>query len=542
MILPAVRARSSGSAARPRLRSRGAPAMAGAVACALCCAALPVPCAAADSDFSDFRIPKNRALLWNFGLTSSANDNDQSSPSSQVSSGNLNGLASTRFSWFSDSDPAFTSLDVNVQAQGSRDHTDEHTQLYSAVSILGTSETADRAVNERWGLSAGHRRYPWAMPLGIEVSLSLGGNYSQQWRSEHSSDRYVTPTGTVEYLGSNNRETWTYLNGASVSAATGWGRVRNATGIYDAMVLEQRLRQTGALMRPLSREGRRRLAEVLYLRGALDTVRERPGRVLWREIERVLAEEGALPEGALDPYSVLRAAEPHLGASGGLTSDGIPFSPVPRQAGAFVGFVVEDRHSKSVARDDRGYSYDTITDGMSSGATSSTSSTRRDDSFDRVDGGASGEIHVPISPPWQLDASGAVLLGLREEDNYLVSNAQLSLAWLAADRWTAISKAGFSWNDEDRTQGATGGDRWSWNAGLTVNWYVEDHTAIVLSVNGRHQRSRDPHGSGSSGIFYPDVRALDATLGLTYRFSGWFATPGFFPMATALPPAPPGQP
>ena len=94
--------------------------MAGAVACALCCGAFPISGAAADSDFTDFRIPKNRALLWTGGLNADANGNDLASPASQSTSGSLNGRASTQLSWFSDSDPAFTSLFVNVQAQGQR--------------------------------------------------------------------------------------------------------------------------------------------------------------------------------------------------------------------------------------------------------------------------------------------------------------------------------------------------------------------------------------------------------------------------------------
>jgi len=519
-------------------------AMVGIVACALCCAACPVPCAAAGSDFSDFRIPKNRALLWTFGLNTRANGNDFSAPTSQSSVGALNGTGFTRYSWFSDSDPAFTSLHVDFQARGSSRDQDQQNQTSTPTSSSArTIEFSNRDMFEDWSIFAEHRRYPWATPFAIEASLSLSGDYSQSWISNSSDELYVVPAGTVEYLSGNNRERWTYFNSASVFAATGWGRVRNTTGIYDAMVLEQRLRETGALTRPLSRGGRQRLAEVLYLRGALDTARERPGRALWREIERVLAEDGALQEGGLDPYSVLRAAEPHVGASRGLTSDGVPISPMLRQTGALVRLLVRDTHTNYLIREDAGSSRQTIQDGIVVGTSSGTFSSRRSQPLDRVDGGVSGDIHIPISPPWQFDGSGLVLTGLRKEDNYLSTDARLSLAWLAADRWTASANAAYTWHDDDRTQGATGGDRWSWVAGLTVNWYVEDHTAIVLSViQYQDWRRGDPGGVPPFDNFHSFGRTLDASLGLTYRFAGWFATPGFFPLATALPPAPPGQP
>jgi hypothetical protein len=73
-----------------------------------------------------------------------------------------------------------------------------------------------------------------------------------------------------------------------------------------------------------------------------------------------------------------------------------------------------------------------------------------------------------------------------------------------------------------------------------VNWYVEDHTAIVLSASENQFWRRGDADSLSPPHFF--VRALDVSLGLTYRFSGWFAAPGFFPTAMAPPPVPQGQP
>ncbi len=78
--------------------------------------------------------------------------------------------------------------------------------------------------------------------------------------------------------------------------------------------------------------------------------------------------------------------------------------------------------------------------------------------------GPAGEYHRAFGPPWQLDASGVVLLALRPEDNYLLAAPRLSLAWLAADRWTGTVSSAYTWFDDDRTHGPTAGDSWSWSA------------------------------------------------------------------------------
>ena len=515
---------------------RDARALAGAMAWAMCALAFPIDAADADDDFTDFRIPSNRGLLWTADLKARASGDKTSGGGLDNSTGFSNASAATRASWFSDSDPAFTAFAVDVAVAGSRAHFNSEAQsLIPPASLLTVNERADREMDEQWALAVTHRTYPWAAPLGIAVSSNGGGGYSQRWNDQSTDVLIVNPGLTSQSIQHNNRETRLYSYLFAASASAGWGRVRNATGVYDAMVLEQRLRETGALTRSLSREGRRRLAEALYLRDPLDRVRERPGRVLWREIERVLADDGALREGGLDPYSVLRAAEPHLGESGDLTSDGVPNSPVVRLTGAFVGVRVQDVSSHAVRRNETGSSFETIQNGVVIGSGSSAVSTRLEDSYDRVEGGPSGEFHLPIGPPLQLDGDGFVVVGLRKEDNYLYGFGRLSLVWLAADRWTATGSSDLNWFEDDRTDGPTTGDFWVWNAALGVSWYLEDRTAITLSARETQQWSRQDPATHFT-------RSLSASLGLTYRFSGWFATPGFFPVAAMQPLSPPGQP
>ena len=494
--------------------------------------ALPVPRFAEADDFSDFRIPSNRQLLWTAGLGGRLAGQDLSfsdlnlNQGLENSAGSLDGNLATAMGWFSDSDPVLTAFTVDLVASGLRSHRTTERQF---AGFSDSDEATSRQVFERWSLAGTHRRYPWAMPLGFEVLASLGGNYSQRWQSMGRQTISVVPGTTTVTNTGQNLEQWSYVHSIFASAGIGWGRVRNATGVYDALVLERRLRETGAITRPLSAAGRQRLAEALYLRGSLDAVRERPGRALWREIERVLTEDGALAEGGLDPYSVLRAAEPHTGAAVRLTEDGVPISPVTRMTGSFAGVRLADFHSSQRLRTDDGAYFERIENGVPiSSSRPSPHSLQTTESQDDVAAGPFGEIHLPLGPPWQLDASASMMLGLRPEDSQLLLRTDASLAWLAADRWTAIANASYQLLDEDRTSGPTGGDLWQLNAGMSVSWYVEDRTAIELSASHDQQWRRGDTAAPTATRSHLDTQTFTVTLGVTYRFAGWIATPGFF--------------
>jgi hypothetical protein len=500
-------------------------------------AALAPGIAGAD-DFTDFRIPPNRALLWTAGLHAGASRRDGGGNWSGFEAGALSSDLSSDARWSFDSDPVYTSLAASASASGDRSHgTSDAVLADFSFSSSTHGEDSRRALSEYVLLTATHRRYPWAEPIGFEGDLTLTGFYSQSWLSS-SYDRRASyyPGYHVRTIDSQYEEQWEYSPSVAASASVGWGRVRNATGIYDALVLERRLRESGALTRPLSGEGRRRLARLLYARDAFETAHDRPARSLWREIERLLGEDGALGERGLDPYSVLRAAEPHVGGVRTLTRDGIPVSPVSRQTGAFVGARLVDRHAHNVVRDDRGaFREDVVNDTMRY-TVGGVFASRYTASYDVVEAGIAGEIHRPIGPRWQLDATGEALLGLREQDNHLRFQSRLSVAWMVADRWTATATAFHRWNDYYRNRGPTPGDWAFWDLTAGVSYYLEDHVAIVSSAHDRQSwfrgRAAPPPPSPQSRIFDRD---LAVSLDITYRFAGWFAAAAFFPAAGPAP-------
>src|SRR5205823_173566 len=82
----------------------------------------------------------------------------------------------------------------------------------------------------------------------------------------------------------------------TADVSLGHGRVRDATGVQLARLLEARLLEAGAIRAPLSRAAKERIAALYYLRPSLSVAHERPDRFFWREVGRVLREVGAEAE------------------------------------------------------------------------------------------------------------------------------------------------------------------------------------------------------------------------------------------------------
>jgi hypothetical protein len=298
------------------------------------------PLAARADDYSEFRIPPHHVMGWSGTLSTSGNRSTSTVTgfgSSNNSSRAFQGTGSSTFSWLSDSDPARTSIGVSVLASGDGTWGSADQSIPAGVS---SSSSDTRRGTESWSASLGQRYYPWAVPVGLDLNVVGIGQYQQSWShaDAQTHGNLIPPTVTVEHT---SGERWLYRTVVQTDAAVGIGRVRDATGVYDAQVLESRLRESGALARPLSREGRRRMAALLYLRADYSKFRERPDKYLWDRVEDILREDGALGDSGLDARSIQRAGEPDIFSP---SAAGLPRSPVLRQAGAFIGAALFDFH------------------------------------------------------------------------------------------------------------------------------------------------------------------------------------------------------
>jgi hypothetical protein len=497
---------------------------------ALACLTLLGAHGAHADEFSDFRIPKNEALLWSLRLDASGNRIDANDPNRASRTGQLGGTVSSDFEWLSDSEPSFTTVLGRLSLAGDRFSADQSQIIEQPVAISEIDEDHQTHTAESWSVIFEHRRYPSVPPLFLTVHALAFGAYGQTWVSDRT-DATAHPAGpTQQTITERNDSATNYSHRVSAGAGFGIGRVRNPTGIYEAQVLEQRLRETGALTRDLSPEARRRLANVMYVRRPFDFTTDRPGKEVWQEIERILSDDGALAERGLDPYSVLRAEEPHFG-TGDLLRDGVPVSPVLRQTGALVSLFLDVTSDYAAANVDFHTFTQQVVDDSVVGESRFSQDLHADDSRDQVLLSLEGQYHRPVGPHWQLDGFTRVSLPLQKDDSSFQWRTDLSATWLVADRWIGSAFLSQDWFDADRIGDSLLGNRTTWEYGAGVSYYIEDSLLLTLAAKALQQdfeRFEAPPSPSSSSF----RRSQSVSLGLTYFFAGWFAAPGMYPAAT----------
>jgi len=468
------------------------------------CLFLALPARAAADPFAEFRIPDHiwRSGSANLGL--SGDRHHQDAGGAFVRSSSLRSAAdgSLRAGW--DSDP----LQYGFALAASGRLETDHSRSGSESRYLQRGELVGQQSVEGWRLVGDLRAYPWEVPVGLGISTAAQGNYSQS-RSRTDS-RLSLDAFRAESRSS--RISHVYQTVASADLSVGLGRVRDVSVVYDVHLLEERLAGTGALTRSLSAEARARLAALYYVSPFFAAAHERPDRFVWREIERVLREDGALAEGGLDAYSVLRAREP--AAPGGRSS---------RQRGWFVGPVGRVQTQHAVVRDEQEYDdriffLDTLMRDYPGVA-----GHRAVASYDQFLLGGQAEYHLPLGWRWQADADCRVTRPVRQGEKGLDASSAASLSWFVADRWSATVFASqyrsyFSPRGRD---GVLTNDAWDTAVGTGVAYYLEDHTSLSLSVS--ESQTRVDNGSYPPRAF---TRDGSVDLRISYRFLGRLDAPG----------------
>ncbi|HYM81240.1 MAG TPA: hypothetical protein VEY91_07495 [Candidatus Limnocylindria bacterium] len=487
------------------------------------------PNVARADDYADFRIPANKSLSWTADIGAFGSRFALGRSGIETRRGGLNGSVFSSFRWLSDSDPTSSSMDGEVGFGGSRSRgSDSFNSPGPSSFVERHASDRQRTISEQWFLSIEHRRYPWTIPIGVSLDLSGRGFYDQYWISSETDMLQNAPGFNIRTVTQRHAEDWRYQHIVTARVATGIGRVRNATGIYEARVFEQRLLESGAIIRALTPSARKRLAELMYARTSLIGIRDRPAKETWRAIERILEDDGALGPSGLGVFSIFRAAEPHV-AGAIFQRDGVPRSPVMRLTGSFAGLVLESRHSHIVNRFDEGeFFQETLNDSLLT-AVINRRSTRETGDLDEVLAGLMAEHHRPFGMRWQADGSSELLIPIREQDNWLEVSSALSMSWLAADRWLGSIFLAHAWLDDDRTQGPTHGDRTDWSYGIAVTYYLENRLGLRLSASESQRHTREVLGGPPllrDGSF---SRNGNLFFNFSYRFKGSFEAPGLYP-------------
>ena len=470
----------------------------------LCVAvAIAIPEAAQSDPFADFRIPDHTIRSGRLFVSASGDWQSSSGPQQEAWDANQAGRIATEASLFRDSETLAYSYSGRVQMDGSRYVRKDHTRDFGADD---RSDERNERSNEGIGVGGLVRAFPWNTPIGVELQANSFAGYEFMERGTNSRTITLASPGTrTDQRSQYERDG--HNRGATLSLSAGYGRVRDATPVWDAIVLEERLLATGTLVRPLSSKAMRELAALFALRNDYASAHDRPERFFWRDVERMLRDDGALT-GSLDAFGQLRAlelVEPRLDVIPG----GYGFR---RMRGWFAGGVIEGRHQRwRTEEDDFSIQEIFVADTLVS---SQPTSTHRRSIYasDDVRAGGRVEFHAPFGSRWQVDARSQVVAPIRPDEEGFSASSFAQVMWFVADRWrwsldVSHSRSIFEPRHSDVRYA-------SWRAGgeTGLAFFLEDRAQLFAAVT--HQQSSSK------------LRETRLNLGLTYRFFGALDAPG----------------
>ncbi len=476
---------------------------------------LALPALALADPFSDFRIPDH---YWRSGTLSASFLGDWAYASiapAQVRQTYAASNLAPSLLVARDSDPLLLSLSLAL-AGATLDRDVKQDQF--VVGSTQHMQSHQQEVDESWNLSGSVRAYPWATPVGLGLSARATSAFAQAWTRSDLRNEIVVPARSTA-VDTRRQNIHAYDYNLTLEGSAGVGRVRDATVIYDVYVLEERLRAIGALTRPLSKGAREKLAALYYVAPFYGDPHDRPDRYFWRDVERVLREDGALGERGFDPYSVLRANEGY-------------FYRTLRQRGWFVGPVVQARHVTDIERlDSRDDIWFYVNDTLTSHS-ASWDAVRNTVTLDQLNLGGSVEYHLPLGWRWQFDLTSEVTAPVRRGERGLAAASQGNATWLVADRWLASARLIHS-RTYFRPRGGSSFTQNNWTTLyiLQLGWYVEDH--VQVSASYQESQTRDNSLGLPLSSYYSRDRRV--SIGLAYRFLGALDAPGLIPPVRPLP-------
>ncbi len=477
-----------------------------ALAVAVLLTALPV--VAWSDDYAGFRVPTHRFSSLILGLQGDGQTELQNTGPGTFRRGVWQGNASVNALWGFDSDRRQHVFGVNAHVTGASDH-QEDVQTYPA--FVSNHEGSVRNALEELGGFYATRLYPWQTPIGLEAFVSAVGRLQQSW-SRSLSDGRSGPGRTVN---ASDEVGHFVEHDAAATLTLGYGRVRDATAVYARELLEQRLRATGAIERPLSAAARAQLARLFDVRSDFTDAHDFTEKWFWREVERIAREDGALRADGLDAWSVFRALEPSF--------PGFTFA---RPAGWFVGPSVQVRESRRHSRDRHHVRAESWFDDTLAFVADFDGSDHSRNRFDEVSVGGQVDYHRPLGMRWQTDAT-AGLLFIDARHGWL-THAAVDATWLVADRWLANAKVEQQAYAEGRSSPRP--RQWLVTYGASLGYFLEDRWLVSLETVAQQNRDEGFFGAPFYG------RRHIYRLGITHRVWGVLEAPGIIPIQRLSPP------
>ncbi len=371
-------------------------------------------------------------------------------------------------------------------------------------------------------MDLGLRHYPWAAPLGWTLGLTAENRTSQRWTHSGATDVVTDSSGTHITTDVRGQGIWGYDRVVIGTAALGAGRVRDVSATYEARVMEQRLLAARVLRRPLSREARQRLAALLYAQSDYAAAHDKPAKFLWRDIEAILRDDGALAGDAMGAYGTLRAGEPLAptvwpGASERVSEGTGPLG-FTRAQGWFVGAGLSGNHEQAgdharFTRTLAATGYPTFVDAFGSSGTLLAQSD--------LSWGPEAEWHRPLGLDWQVDAAASASMPIHPHGHQIATTAIGEIRYLITDRWLAHAAGDVHW---DRDRSSTVSFESIQEAEIT--YAIEDHLSLGLLAQAQQRRDHIPSTPSQAD---PRYRSEAVYLTIGYRLLGAADIPGITP-------------
>ncbi|MCB1059857.1 MAG: hypothetical protein KDB65_06490 [Calditrichaeota bacterium] len=393
-------------------------------------------------------------------------------------------------------------LEAAARVRGTGNFFDNKTRTRSDYYHQVSSDL-DRRAQESYDANLSGAYYPTERPIGLIGTGLLSAGVYQYWYHDESKVGY--PEWANQQITDGREANMRYdLSG---ELGLGWGRVRDASGIYRAHVLEIRLRELGRINGNLSDETLREVAELMYREREFQRRYERDDKYFWREVESVLKKDPALI-GDLDAFAIERINE-YIA----------PYS-ISRWSGVRFSMLLYGWHQNYIERNTTIYTrFDYLAD-----TTYVEHSEISDHSVyhgEYMLFGPRLEVNIPLSWNVQFTGDSRFEKPIGPADDGFFWTTLLSGAYAVHDRWiigyTLIHNR-FIHDPKDRNM--DNGQSWGVEHRFDVAYYIEQSLSITASI----QQSQDLAWNYVPNLEQPHYKRHNssywASLQVTYLISG----------------------
>lgn len=416
--------------------------------------------------FREFRIPTNSARAVSIYVQANGNSGDSRNDTRAQDGWFHAGQMSLRGLFYYDSEDLGWQVTPSFIAEGSTSNSNDDERLnYGSEDYHSNSSR----VNETLRTNAQIIYFPTSTALGFEAGGLGGVGVSQYW--SHLDRLYASDDDIQTARDLWDFETNELYYDASFELGVGWGRVRNASSVHGAHLLEERLQELGMLSGELSEETVQKLVEHGYTSSEYYLLYSRSEKYSWRDVEKILESDPAF-HGPLNAYAAHRLTE------------SMSYPGISHWRGIRAGLYARAIHANELSLQTRDYFHTQTYDTLVYADTSEFGSQTFRDRSDEIMVGPGLQGYFPLSYAWQINADSRLERRISPADDGFAWSNFCSVEHLLSDRLSVrYTLEHLRWLNDSKNRDDTRGSSWMVHHELIATVFVEDH--VDLSVSAR---------------------------------------------------------